>query len=190
MKYIIASLGLTCYAWFAIGIRYVFVTKGKPTSGINAIKLGATLSAIVEIYCILHDGIYSISSGLSGSVLYIFCLFLFGYLIRLTRRQKLSLAFCKDSPEFMYQTGPYRYVRHPFYTCYILSYIAGLVATLNPILLAVVAFMFIIYTMAARMEEQKFAHSELAQDYADYKARTWRFFPKPSFLSPDRARSA
>jgi protein-S-isoprenylcysteine O-methyltransferase Ste14 len=73
-------------------------------------------------------------------------------------------------------SGPYVYIRHPLFTAYILMTIGLLL--INPALstLLLVIYVSLEFTLAARREEKLLA-TELP-GYADYMARTPRFFPK------------
>ena len=74
-------------------------------------------------------------------------------------------------------TGPYRYVRHPFYSSYILGWLAAVIAV--PCLATLVIFlgMTTIYWQAASSEERRFLASPLATDYERYRMHTGLFLP-------------
>jgi protein-S-isoprenylcysteine O-methyltransferase Ste14 len=109
--------------------------------------------------------------------LYLAAFAVWAWAIAASRRARLTLAFSRDLPEALLDHGPYRYVRHPFYTSYTLYWLAGILATLTwwvvlPSILAIG-----LYVLAARKEERKFAASGLADAYSAYRARTGMFFP-------------
>lgn len=103
---------------------------------------------------------------------------LWAWTIVTTRKAQLTLAFSRDVPHALIDRGPYRHVRHPFYTSYTLYWLAGALATLTWWVAAPAIIAIILYVVAARREERKFAASGLAGAYADYRARTGMFFPK------------
>jgi protein-S-isoprenylcysteine O-methyltransferase Ste14 len=86
--------------------------------------------------------------------------------------------FSRDEPRFVHASGPYRYVRHPFYASYLLAY--GATALLLPGLttLGLLGAMTVYYAWAAAREERKFAASGVAAEYQDYRRRTGRFVPR------------
>jgi protein-S-isoprenylcysteine O-methyltransferase Ste14 len=94
----------------------------------------------------------------------------------------LTIAFADDVPMHVVRSGPYRVVRHPFYTSYMLAYLAGLIATASPLLIPVIVCMGTLYTRAASGEEAKFAASALRDEYAVYRHRTGRFTPRLRFV--------
>lgn len=112
------------------------------------------------------------------------CLILFFHTASLIRKNKLSIVFSEDSPEFHLARGPYQFVRHPFYTSYIFSYLAlALVAQQGLVTLACASMLATYYT-AARFEERKFLSSKLRPSYEAYMRTTGMFLPK--ILKTDR----
>jgi Isoprenylcysteine carboxyl methyltransferase (ICMT) family. len=106
------------------------------------------------------------------------CLGLFFYCSTLIRKNKLSIVFSEDSPEFHISKGPYSFVRHPFYTSYIFTYVAVAVGLNNVVFSLMAGSMFVTYFFAARYEEKKFEASKLGASYTNYKASTGMFIPK------------
>lgn len=94
------------------------------------------------------------------------------------RGKMFSYLGSKDTPEFIFTGGPYGSIRHPFYTCYILTHLAIFLIFPTRITAAVAIFTAFLLWTAAQFEEQKFARSSLADLYRTYVARTGRFFPR------------
>jgi protein-S-isoprenylcysteine O-methyltransferase Ste14 len=78
--------------------------------------------------------------------------------------------------QYLVQSGPYAYVRHPLYTSYF-ALALGLVL-INPALstLLAVAYAVVDFWLATRREEKLLV--ENLPGYADYIARTPRFLPR------------
>jgi protein-S-isoprenylcysteine O-methyltransferase Ste14 len=95
------------------------------------------------------------------------------------RGQGITRIYCQDSPAKLITSGPYRLMRHPCYTAYSIGYEAGAVASGCPWLWLVLAGMVVLYIHAALFEEKKFESSQLAAEYAAYRARTGMFLPDP-----------
>jgi len=89
-----------------------------------------------------------------------------------------SYAGNDDLPQFVHTSGPYAYVRNPFYASYLLTEISTI--ALWPSLwgagLLVLATLY--FQWLARYEEAKFARSPVAEEFARYKARTGRLLPR------------
>lgn len=114
-----------------------------------------------------------------SSVMIMACMGLFFYCSSLIRQNKLSIVFSEDSPQFHISKGPYSYIRHPFYSSYIFTYVALAIANQNWIFSALCGSMFFTYYFAARFEEKKFLSSNLKDAYANYIRTTGMFFPLP-----------
>jgi protein-S-isoprenylcysteine O-methyltransferase Ste14 len=81
-------------------------------------------------------------------------------------------------PASFQHRGPYRVVRHPIYTAYLLAWLPGPVVTLQWWLLLTFVWMGWVYYRAARREEEHFASSTFAPQYGEYRQRTGMFLPK------------
>jgi protein-S-isoprenylcysteine O-methyltransferase Ste14 len=104
---------------------------------------------------------------------------LFWWTIRSHRRRPPSLAYSRDAPEHLVERGPYAIIRHPFYAAYMVFWSGGYIASLRWTSLVPALVLLASYELSARQEEQKFASSELAEEYARYTARTGRYLPNP-----------
>ncbi|WP_306117364.1 MULTISPECIES: isoprenylcysteine carboxylmethyltransferase family protein [unclassified Roseitalea] len=114
---------------------------------------------------------------LAGLSLQVIAFAVFWLAIRATRKARLLAAFTDANPETLVTTGPYRYVRHPFYTSYIVFWFGGALAT-GVWWMFVLAFgMLGIYWRAAQGEEARFAATALADEYAAFKKGRARFLP-------------
>jgi protein-S-isoprenylcysteine O-methyltransferase Ste14 len=143
------------------------------------LKGGAVASAGIQVYYLATLSHFTPVHRLAeGTLMYLASLALFIVTLNYTRRQRLSEVFSSDLPNHFFKTGPYRYVRHPFYTSYLLSYTAGAWATLHPVVLLQTIAMFVLYSIAANYEESKFHQSGFRSHYAHYCQSVGRFFPK------------
>ena len=102
------------------------------------------------------------------------------------RGKFFSYAYSDDPPRFLMKTGPYAYVRNPFYSSYLLSYLAAAILFPGVATLLVFVGMAWFLTAAARQEERKFATSDLAAEYESYRQQTGRFIPKLRFRSSNQ----
>jgi protein-S-isoprenylcysteine O-methyltransferase Ste14 len=74
-------------------------------------------------------------------------------------------------------SGPYRWVRHPFYVAFLLGLTATAIVLANWLVLVVGATAFVLLAIRSRKEE---ANLELrfGDDYRRYRARTGAFLPR------------
>ncbi len=115
---------------------------------------------------------------LLGIVLMVASYLLFWAAIRASKAATLLLAFDPGHPQSFVSTGPYRYVRHPFYVSYAIFWGGWAIASWSIWAIVPFVFMLAVYVSAARDEERKFALTGMAADYQAYRARTGFFFPK------------
>ena len=103
---------------------------------------------------------------------------LFFAAIRASRSAALKAAFTSQSPHTLLRTGPYGVLRHPFYTSYVLFWIGWTLALFNLWVLPPTLILIVLYVLAARREEKKFDNTEMAAEYADYRAKTGFMWPR------------
>jgi protein-S-isoprenylcysteine O-methyltransferase Ste14 len=103
---------------------------------------------------------------------------IFWWAVSASRAARLRFAFDEENPHSLVQGGPYRYVRHPFYTSYILFWTGWALATWTLWAVVPVLALIALYVVAARGEEAQFAQTDLSSDYANYRAATGFMLPK------------
>ncbi|HEY3741234.1 MAG TPA: isoprenylcysteine carboxylmethyltransferase family protein [Bryobacteraceae bacterium] len=167
-------VSLASFGW---AMRNFFLKPTGDNAGMKVIRITSTAFAILHLGAILLTPDVPLRQSLAASSIYVLALVLFFWAIR-ANSISLSAAFSSDSPQHLVQRGPYRWIRHPFYCAYLLTWSAGFVATGRWWLLPSIAVMVAVYLRAARLEEEKFASSPLAGAYQDYRESTGRFLPK------------
>lgn len=78
---------------------------------------------------------------------------------------------------FLVMTGPYRWVRHPFYVAFALALIANSLVTANWFVFALGAVVFLLLVIRTSKEEEKLIE-RFGDDYRNYMATTGRFWPR------------
>jgi protein-S-isoprenylcysteine O-methyltransferase Ste14 len=81
-----------------------------------------------------------------------------------------------DRPDQLVTWGPYRRIRHPFYTSYLLFFGASLLLAPGWAVLVNTLYACLAITYTAVSEERALA-SHFGSDYQSYRSRTGRFFP-------------
>jgi protein-S-isoprenylcysteine O-methyltransferase Ste14 len=142
---------------------------------INAALLGISYGIIVnqtQLVPLYVPGIFI------GVPLLLVSLVLLEWGGRSIRGQMFSYLGNRDTPTFVFQSGSYSYIRHPFYVCYWLSHtgVACMFPSHVTVLTAIGTFLLLWFTAA--FEEGKFARSPLADEYRAYINRTGRFVPR------------
>jgi protein-S-isoprenylcysteine O-methyltransferase Ste14 len=75
-------------------------------------------------------------------------------------------------------TGPYRWIRHPIYTAYLINYLSGGLVAGNWVLTFVPVIFFSVLVMMRMDNEEALLIDEYGQAYRDYMKRTGRLLPK------------
>ena len=101
----------------------------------------------------------------------------FAWGVATIRCGRLTAAFSDDIPAELITSGPFRFVRNPFYVSYLLAYLQAVLASQSPWSMLPLLGMWCIYRRAAELEEQKFERSHLAKTYRRYAVFTGRFLP-------------
>lgn len=174
---LVAALGAACFACFTWGTLRHFVRRHREWSGTSVISLLSLLGFGLFLWQVLLRPLSS--TWIVACVLFAVSLGLWSWALATTRTTPPTLAFTGDEPHSMMDGGPYQWVRHPFYTAYLLFWTGTAVATQGVLGWAAVLILGAVYFVAARHEEGKFARSALAGRYAAYTARTGMFLPWP-----------
>lgn len=114
-----------------------------------------------------------------GIAVNILALGLFFYAHRQHRALKPCKVFSLEPPpqRAFVTSGPYRSIRHPIYTAYLVSLAAFGIYSGHWFLLIALALWTWLYTLAAKREESHFLQSEYGEEYSRYMLATGRFVP-------------
>ncbi|MBL8596500.1 MAG: isoprenylcysteine carboxylmethyltransferase family protein [Devosia sp.] len=172
---------LTGLSIFVIGSHAVvgkghFKSRQMP-AGANLVS-AAVLTTLAVFLLLLWSGEAPLAAQLVALALEAASLWLFFRTIAASRDGALHFAFDTENPVSLVTAGPYRHVRHPFYTSYLIFWTGLAIGTWSPWAIPVLVLMTVLYTVAARGEEAKFARTGMSEDYAAYRARTGMFWPK------------
>ena len=173
---------IACFASFVWSIVRFFHAPHGIVPGMRLLTSCFAVSVLMHLVCIAWFFQPWPLGAEVGIGLYLASLGLFWISIWANRDNPLSLAFSVDEPIHLVDRGVYALIRHPFYTSYMLAWIAGALATGQPWLLGTVVVMGALYWKAANLEEAKFSASELSSAYAEYRARAGKFLPRLSRL--------
>ena len=110
--------------------------------------------------------------------LYAASLWIFWWTACTTRSPRLAIAFSPHMPDQIVQTGPFRWVRHPFYLSYMLAWLAGGVGVAWPWAWLALPIMGAQYLHAIRHEERQFLAGPLAEDYREYITKVGMLMPR------------
>jgi protein-S-isoprenylcysteine O-methyltransferase Ste14 len=168
--------GLAGSGLFAWGVRGHFV--GDKTPGAMQVVVALSLVGIAVLLFNLWETSVTDWRAAAGFCLHLLAIALFAWAVLATRRNRPAMAFAGDRPKHVFRSGPYSYIRHPFYTAYLLFWLGCAIATSSPILFLVFLSLAVIYTIAALGEERNFSRSAISDEYEAFRKRTGFFWPK------------
>jgi len=177
LQWINVALALATYGIFFWAAWGLFRATHE-LRGLQVLAWGTLVAVVATVTELARASSVPEGQRLSGAGLYAASLLLFFWTVSTHGQRKLARAFSAEQPEHLVRSGPYRFVRHPFYAAYMVAYTAGVVASASPLLVLVWVGMGIIYFRAARFEESKFSSSALAGQYAEYQAVTGMLLPR------------
>lgn len=174
-KLTVLAFGAACFLAFTWAMLRHFRSDGPMPFGMRVV--GATSLAAMAVF------IWSVCTAQLSRVwpvapiLSAVSLASFGWAVHATRNAGLAFAFAAAKPSVLVVSGPFRYVRHPFYISYLLFWFATCFATSSSICWVGPLMLLACYAAAARKEERLMARSDLGAEYASYASRTGMFFP-------------
>jgi len=83
-----------------------------------------------------------------------------------------------DAPAELVTRGPYARIRHPFYSSFLLAFVAAFLALPHAATLACLLYATVALTLTAQREERRLADSAFGDDYRRYVAESGRFLPR------------
>lgn len=94
-----------------------------------------------------------------------------------THRSRLALWHQNDAPESIVTYGAYRYIRHPFYSGFLLALLGAVFLAPHPGTLFTFLYGLILLNYTAAREERLLSESTFGEQYREYRKRTGRFLP-------------
>lgn len=176
LDFVVSVLSVLVVLQYGRSLRTHFKSPKMPT-GTVVISVVVTATAAVFLTLIWIET-QPIFAQLIGLAVECFGLWLFWMAIRASREARLKMAFDVANPHGLVMTGPYRYLRHPFYTSYLVFWIGWAIATWSAWSLIPLLAITVIYVIAALGEERKFSRTEMAEAYEEYRRQTGFFWPR------------
>jgi protein-S-isoprenylcysteine O-methyltransferase Ste14 len=177
MRAIVFLADLISFASFGWAMWRHFQRAGSPRLGMVLTGLSVPAFAAVNLAALATR---PLTQPVAALLLYAGIMALFWSAIAATRGKRLAACFQRHVPATIVRTGPYRRIRHPFYSSYILTWATGFAATSWWPLAVIAAVMTGVYYCAACQEEKGFLRSPLRDEYRRWMRGTGRFLPSLS----------
>jgi protein-S-isoprenylcysteine O-methyltransferase Ste14 len=178
----VAVLSAACSTWvgFAVCMRSYFRHARRAHAAKTWLTRCAFACTLAQVAALARPGTPGPLLTWAGVACFALAQGLFWWALAVHGRRRPAFAFVPVVPTCLVRGGPYRLVRHPIYTAYLLGWLAGAAVTGQPWLLLPVAVMAGLYYRAARQEERSFLAGPFALEYREYRRRTGMFIPRPS----------
>ena len=176
---VLLTLLSSCLCSYIAAGSMFFKRPPKLTSGMKLAGLTTVTFGALHFWAVAVTKDIPFLNGCIAIALYVCSLALFWDALRTHRANTLPTCFSSNDSPHLVTDGPYRFVRHPIYCAYLLTWCAGLAGSQNLWLIPTVLVMFVIYGVAAYSEEAMLSQSSVAQQYRDYRSRTGGFVPNP-----------
>jgi protein-S-isoprenylcysteine O-methyltransferase Ste14 len=176
----VVAVGTASVTLLAFGAGMKWFRKSNDRSPAKLfLTLSAVVCAVVQVAVVARSQPPSALFRGAGVGLYVLAQLVYWWSLAAHGGKRPAFALVAVTPQFLTQVGPYRLIRHPIYTAYLLVWLAGPVIAAQPWLLLTTLWMAALHYYTARQEERHFAHSDLAREYALYRRRTGMFVPTP-----------
>ncbi|MEZ5353888.1 MAG: hypothetical protein R2762_14720 [Bryobacteraceae bacterium] len=174
-----------CFGSFARAMRRHFAAERPLAPMTAAAAVCGAASAVLHLF-----GIWTMAGTQPGTLygwalcrpwaavaMYGASLGLFRAALRASRHCGLRACYDAGAPVTLAAEGPYRWIRHPFYTAYMIAWAAGVVASGWWPLAASGVLMSAFYARAAILEERALLAGPIAGRYRRYMRSRGRFLP-------------
>jgi protein-S-isoprenylcysteine O-methyltransferase Ste14 len=168
--------GLAAFVSFAWGLKHHFRIEGGMPSRMSRLSACSTAAFLLFVGLALVSGV-GFAAGLSAIALFLAGSILFWWAVWTTSARPPAIAHTDNIPTMIHADGPYSYVRHPFYLAYSLGWLGTAIAG-GPIQWIPAVLIIGWYYRTAHEEEQHFATSALATEYALYREKTGLILPR------------
>lgn len=178
LEYLYLGSLLCCYFSFWYGSLNFFNHKTQTTKVHRVVLRLLTLFVWNFSYLAVLRGDSATGGRLILSLVFnTYALVLFWLTLFHVKNIHFAVIFDEMGPKNFHKSGPYKLIRHPFYSSYVFVYL-GLVISQNSILLCATALFLVgYYFYAAKTEEKNFLSSIFASEYANYQSKTSMFGP-------------
>lgn len=175
---IVLLASYTCAIFSLIWARLTFFKIKSSNTRLSAVLYDpvAALHIGATYYHLLASNTsFGIWATLLACMFYIIGILLFWWGINTSKN--LNYAFGSYSGTII-TSGPFRYIRHPFYTSYMLIWLPGTLLFNSPLLWITLFYLVAFYLSSAKSEEREILSSESAMEYSAYCKATSMFIPR------------
>ena len=177
VHWLLAGSAAAAVTFFAVGLTLYF-ERGPRPPWVLAVHYGSMVLAILQVAGVLLLTPRSDTFAAIGILMYLMSIALYLSAIEAAQRTRLPRSFGDHPlPDRLITDGPYRWVRHPFGSGYLLGALAAPMA-IQDLRLYLVAMPLVAATvLAAAREERVWLASPRGEEYRAYRRKTGMFIP-------------
>ena len=177
VHWLLAGSAAAAVTFFAVGLTLYF-ERGPRPPWVLAVHYGSMVLAILQVAGVLLLTPRSDTFAAIGILMYLMSIALYLSAIEAAQRTRLQRSFVDHPlPDRLITDGPYRWVRHPFGSGYLLGALAAPMA-IQDLRLYLVAMPLVAATvLAAAREERVWLASPRGEEYRAYRRKTGMFIP-------------
>src|SRR5271167_1121310 len=181
---IVLALHLGVALW-VVGPLMYFITAGAKIFTAPALHDGGAqlgqLSFVASMMCVLCIGFFQALVwyyALCGMALALISFVLYEWAWRTVIDRNFYTGLGGEVPAAVCESGPYKFLRHPFYLSYMVAFL-GAAAAFPSLVTALVSIACIgLFVYMAIDDERVLLRSALAEDYESYRQRVGMFLPR------------
>mgnify|MGYP000050070411 CR=1 FL=1 len=158
-------------------VRVFKTTNRRSVTGSYFYDPAVGLHLLVSAWSFFASDYSKIPTKIVALLLYSCSASLFIWAIRTTQDLKFALS---ETPGNLITSGAFSLSRHPFYTSYILTWLASSLLYSSPILWLTLTYLVAFYIYSARNEESALLAGENGSEYQVYKQQVGMFLPRIS----------
>lgn len=178
LHWILVATAAATVAFFCVGLTSYFERRPDRPGWVRALHDTGALLALAHVVGAVVFEARADWLVFAGIALYLGAMLVFLSAIEAGRSMRMQRSFIDHPlPDRLVTTGPFGWVRHPFYVGYLMGAVAPCVAIAHPAMIAIAVPMIAITLSAAFREERVWLSSPRADAYRQYQQRTGMFVP-------------
>ena len=176
LDWVLLAVAAATAVIFAVALQDFFIdSRNNPR--IRALQDVGVGFAVVHFFGLILLGSAGPRWAAAGIVMYVLAALLFLSALESARRVQLPRTLVDDPmPAALLTTGPFAFVRHPFYISYSLAWLAAPVANHGSMITVFGLVAIATYVVAARREERQL-EAHFGDAYRAYRAKTGLLLP-------------
>lgn len=177
IHWLLVAASAAAVGFFAAGLTLYFEKSPRPlwVLAVHYLSMVLALAAFLGVLFLPTRADPWVAAAI---VMYAAAIAIFLSSIEAAKRTRLQRSFVDHPlPDRLITDGPYKWIRHPFCTGYLLGALAGPVGIDHPGMLLIAAPLAVLSIYAAVHEERVWLAGPKSEEYRAYRRRTGMFLP-------------